>query len=119
MSQDYFIPKGTSLRFSSGKTVDPVLRSAIQDFFERHDCLRAYGILSVKRGWFSRKVSTLCVVHENEAAYRLASADLAQTLNAYFSKNSGFMDCMSFDLSNAEHRKLVESLMARLSFAKK
>lgn len=119
MSQDYLIPKGTNLRISWLQSVDPALRTEIEEFFEDYACLRAFCFCLVKRGWFSRKVSTLCIVHDNAEAYSQANADLARRLTVYFSKNPGFMDCLSFDWSNSEHRAFAETLMAKIPFAKK
>jgi hypothetical protein len=119
MSQYYLIPKGANLRFSPIRSVDPALRNEIEEFFDGYACLKAFCICSVKRGWFSRKISTLCIVHENAEAYSKAYADLVRRLNVYFSGHPGFMDCMSFDWSNVEHRTFVETLMTKIPFVMK
>jgi hypothetical protein len=119
MSQDYLIPKGTNLRFSAVRSVDPALRTEIEEFFEGYSCLKAFCFCSVKRGWFSRGISTLCIVHDNVEAYSRANADLGRRLTVYFSGHPGFMDCLSFDWSNLDHRTLVERLMTQIHFTKK
>lgn len=119
MSQDYLLPKGTSLRFSPARPLDPVLRNEIEGFFNAYVCLKAFCVCSVKRGWFSREISTLCIVHDNAEAYSQAHADLGRRLTAYFSAHPGFIDYMGFDWSNTEHRAFVEALMARIPFVRK
>jgi hypothetical protein len=120
MSRDYVIPKGTGLRFFPERSVDPVLRAYVEEIFARHECLKAYSVMAVKRGWlFSRKISTLCVVYEGAEAYQSANAELANKLGAYFTRKQSFMDCISFDWSNAEHRGFIEALMVKIPFTMK
>jgi hypothetical protein len=120
MSSAYTIPKGASLRFFPVLLPDPVLRRQIEGVFAHHNCLREFCILSVKRGWlFSKKITTLCVVHDDANAFSEAQAELTKTLDAYFSQKSGFMDCMIFDWSITEQRNFVEALAANIPFTKK
>jgi hypothetical protein len=119
MSQDYIISKGTSLRFSPARSLDPALRNEIEEFFNDYECLKAFCLCSVKRGWFSRGINTLCLVHDNAEAYSQAHADLGRRLTAYFSAHPGFMDYMGFDWSNMEHRPFIEAFMTKIPFVKK
>jgi hypothetical protein len=120
MSVHYLIRKGSRLKVTANPVVEAELMAEIARIFEKHSCLLAYSVFSMRQGLiFAKTNKVLCLVYQNQSLYEVAYSEIARALEAYFRSHPGFMDYIPLNLENSEHRQVISILESKITFRKK
>ncbi len=117
MTQDYNISAGTDLKIFPLKKTDRVLEKIVESTLEPFSCVQSYSVFRMKNGgFFSRKILTICVLHNDMGTYPETNQALLKEMNSYFVSNGSIGDCISLDTTDNGQKKFAEILSLRLKF---
>lgn len=119
MNQDYNISAGADLKIFPVKKEDRVLAKMLDTVLAPFQGVQSYAVFKMKKGgFFSRKVLTICILHNDSNSYPEANQALMVEMNNYFSAKRMIADCISLDVTDSEQKKLVDMLVPVLKFKK-